>query len=170
MTHPLVSQLRFARGEFVRCLEGASPEDAGRRLRPMNCLSWIVGHLAGQEHYLWVEMAQGRDMASGLYALVGYGQPGSVPPWEEMWEAWRTVTRAADQYLDTLTPEVLQSHLVREGEPISEDIGTTLLRNIYHYWYHLGEAHAIRAMLGHRDLPEFVGRMSSVRHSVEAKP
>ena len=56
MTHPLVTQLRFSRGEFVRCLEGVPPEDASRRLRPMNCLSWIVGHLASQEHYLWVEM------------------------------------------------------------------------------------------------------------------
>jgi hypothetical protein len=166
MIHPLVTQLRFARSEFVRCLEGVPAEDASRRLRPMNGLSWIVGHLASQEHYLWVEMAQGRDIASGLYALVGHGQPGSTPPWEDMWEAWRTVTRAADQYLDALTAEMLQSHLVREAKPISEDIGTTLLRNIYHYWYHLGEAHAVRAMLGHRDLPEFVGRMSMVRHSI----
>ena len=43
-----------------------------------------------------------------------------------------------------------------------EDIGTTLLRNIYHYWFHTGEAHAIRQQLGHRDLPEFVGDMSRV--------
>jgi hypothetical protein len=34
-----------------------------------------------------------------------------------------------------------------------------LLRNIYHYWYHTGEAHAIRDMLGHKNLPEFVGEM-----------
>jgi hypothetical protein len=31
----------------------------------------------------------------------------------------------------------------------------------YHYWYHLGEAHAIRQMLGHQDLPQFVGDMSA---------
>jgi hypothetical protein len=170
MTHPLVTQLRFARSEFVRCLEGVHPEDGGRRLRPMNCLSWIVGHVASQEHYLWVEMAQGGSIAPDLYELVGYGRPGSSPPWDEMWEVWRTVTRAADRYLCTLTAEMLQCHLEREGKPISEDIGTTLLRNIYHYWYHLGEAHAIRAMLGHRDLPEFVGGMSAVRHSVEEGP
>ena len=166
MAHPLVTQLRFARGEFVRCLEGVPADDARRRLRPMNSLSWIVGHLASQEHYLWVEMAQGRDIASYLYALVGYGQPDSAPPWEDVWDAWHAVTCGADQYLDTLTAEMLQDHLLREGKPVSEDIGTTLLRNIYHYWYHLGEAHAVRAMLGHRDLPEFVGEMSSVRHSV----
>lgn len=42
MTHPLVTQLRFARSEFVRCLDGVSEEDGVKRLLPMNCLSWIV--------------------------------------------------------------------------------------------------------------------------------
>ena len=45
MTHPLVTQLRFARSEFVRCLEGVSDEDARSRIMPMNCISWMVGHL-----------------------------------------------------------------------------------------------------------------------------
>jgi hypothetical protein len=31
----------------------------------------------------------------------------------------------------------------------------------YHYWYHLGEALAVRQMLGHRDLPDFVGDIDS---------
>ena len=29
----------------------------------------------------------------------------------------------------------------------------------YHYWYHLGEGLAIQQMLGHTDLPQFVGNM-----------
>ena len=49
MTHPLVTQLRFARSEFVRCLEGVSDEDARHRIMPMNCISWMVGHLAAQD-------------------------------------------------------------------------------------------------------------------------
>lgn len=60
MPHPLVTQLRFARSELVRCLEGVSPEDALRRIEPMNCLSWIVGHLASQEHFLWVQKVRVR--------------------------------------------------------------------------------------------------------------
>jgi hypothetical protein len=170
MTHPLVTQLRFARSELKRCLDGVPPEDARRRLKPMNCLSWIVGHLAAQEHFLWVEMAQGRSIAPGLYDRVGYGVPGTTPSLDEMWEVWRRITAAADEYLDTLTPEALTHHLRREDGPDREDIGTSLLRNIYHYWYHLGEAHAVRAMLGHQDLPEFVGNMSQVRHSIETEP
>ena len=35
-THPLVNQLRFARRELIRCLEGVSQDDAIRRLEPMN--------------------------------------------------------------------------------------------------------------------------------------
>jgi hypothetical protein len=62
--HLLVAQLRFTRGEFVRCLEGVSAEEARRRLKPMNCISWIVGHLATQEQYLWVQCAQGPTCTS----------------------------------------------------------------------------------------------------------
>jgi hypothetical protein len=35
-----------------------------------------------------------------------------------------------------------------------------LMRNIYHYWFHTGEAHAIRQILGHTQLPDFVGDMT----------
>ena len=165
--HPLVTQLRFTRSEFVRCLEGVPPEDACRRLGPMNCLSWIVGHLASQEHFLWVEMAQGQNIAPGLRQLVGFRQPASTPPWEEMWALWHTITDAADRYLDTIATEMLSTHLVRQDERTFEDVGTSLLRNIYHYWFHLGEAHAIRQMLGHADLPQFVGDMSEVLYRPE---
>ncbi len=34
MPHPLVNQLRFARSEFQRCLEGLIDEDARTRLGP----------------------------------------------------------------------------------------------------------------------------------------
>ena len=54
-----------------------------------------------------------------------------------------------------------------EGQACAESIGTLLLRNIYHYWFHTGEAHAIRQMLGHRDLPQFVGDMAAVRYALE---
>jgi hypothetical protein len=83
MDHPLVNQLHFARAELQRCLAGVTNEDAGRHFRPMNCLSWIVGHLANQENS---------------------------------------------------------------------------------YWFHTGEAHAIRQLLGHSDLPEFIGDMSQAQY------
>ncbi|MGD1996356.1 MAG: DinB family protein [Anaerolineae bacterium] len=167
MSHPLVTQLRFARSEFVRCFERVPVEDARRRLHPMNCLSWIVGHLASQEHFLWVQMAQGQNIAPGLRRLVGFRQPPSTPSWDEMWTLWHSITSAADTYLDTLRPEMLSTHLEWKGKPISEDIGLTLLRNIYHYWFHLGEAHAIRQMLGHTDLPVYVGDMPDVRYALD---
>jgi len=161
--HPLVTGLRFARSELVRCLEGVSAGDAQRRPLPMNCLSWMVGHMASHEHRCWVVAAQGRTLVPGLEDLVGYGKPASTPPLEDMWAAWRTITQAADEYLDTLTAEVLQQHLEWQGETVPENIGTMLLRNTYHYWFHIGEAHAVRQMLGHGNLPDFVGDLSAVR-------
>ena len=158
--HPLVAQQRFTRSEFVRCLEGVSEEDARRRLMPMNCISWIVGHMAAQENRYWVLMAQGRKIVPGLDELVGYGSPASTPPLHEMWSAWREVTAAADEYLGTVTSGILQQYFQFEGKPRAESVGTMLQRNIYHYWFHTGEAHAIRQMLGHKGLPEFVGNIS----------
>ncbi len=167
MTHPLVDQLRFARTEFVRCLDGVSAEDAIRRLEPMNCISWMVGHLANQESAYWVLIAQGQTLVPGLNNLVGTGKPASTPPLDEMWAAWHTITAAADAYLETLTPDLLQTHLEWRGQPRPESVGTMLYRNIYHYWFHTGEAFAVRQMLGHTGLPEFVGSMSRATYRPE---
>ena len=166
-SHLLVNQLRFARNEFIRCLEGVSEEDAIHRIMPMNCISWMVGHLANQEHRYWVILAQQNEVVTGLNELVGYGKPASTPPLKDMWAAWHKVTTEADKYLTTLTPEIMQLYMLRDGKPVGESIGTLLLRNIYHYWFHTGEASALRQMLGHVNLPEFVGNMSSAAYQPE---
>lgn len=163
-SHPLVTQLQFTRSEFVRCLEGVTSEDAVQRLGPMNCISWIVGHLAAQEHFFWIEAGQGRSVTPDLYRLVGYGQPASNPPLNEMWDAWHTITAAANGFLESLGTADLERHLERKGRVLRESVGTMLMRNIYHYWFHTGEAHAIRQMLGHGQLPEFVGDMSTAAY------
>ena len=167
--HLLVAQLRFARSEFARGLNGVTDEDARRRLMPMNCISWMVGHLANQEHRYWVLFAQQKEVAPGLVDLVGYGKPASTPPLDEMWAVWRKVTAAADEFLDTLTPEIMQLFLMRNGKPVDESTGTLLMRNIYHYWYHTGEAAAVRQMLGHTNLPEFVGDINTAAYRPEAR-
>ena len=167
MTHPLVTQLRFARSEFTRCLDGVSDEDARHRFEPMNCISWMIGHLANQEHRYWVIAAQGKTLVPELNDLVGFGKPASTPPLNEMWEVWRTVTAAADVYLNAVTTELLQNHFDWQGKPFPESAGTLLYRNIFHYWFHTGEAHAVRQMLGHPDLPQFVGDMSNAVYRPE---
>ena len=167
MTYLLVTQLNFARNELVRALEGVTEGDAQRRILPMNCLSWFVGHLANQENFYWVLLAQGERLAPALNELVGYGQPASTPSLEEMWEVWELITTSADKFLEKLTPELMQSHLEWRGKPRFENIGTMLLRNIYHYWFHIGEIIAIRQLLGHKDLPEFVGDMSQAIYNPE---
>ncbi|VAW31458.1 hypothetical protein MNBD_CHLOROFLEXI01-2944, partial [hydrothermal vent metagenome] len=96
MTHPLVTQLQFARSEFVRCLEGLSDEDARQRLLPMNCISWMIGHLATQEQFYWVYFPQGKMVQPKLNELVGFGRPASTPPLTDMWQAWQDITVAAD--------------------------------------------------------------------------
>lgn len=159
----LVSQLRFARSEMMRCLAGVSEEDALVRIQPMNCISWVVGHLAAQEQYFWVYAAQQKALYPELYKRVGYGQPASTPPYAEMLRVWQEITACADEYLDRLTPDLLLSHFAPDGNLSPENVGTLLLRNTYHYWFHTGEAHAIRQQLGHTDLPQFVGDLTPAR-------
>lgn len=157
MIHPLVDQLHFARRQLMRALEGVSEVDAQKRLLPMNCISWMVGHLAWHEQYYWVKIAQNRSLIPHLDQLVGNGRPASTPGLQDMWQAWQEVTRAADDFLETLTIEQMPTRLPYKGKPASQNIGTMLQRVIYHYWYHIGESQAIRQLLGHTDLPQFVG-------------
>lgn len=167
VAHPLVGQLRFARSEFARCLHGLTDADARQRLGPMNSISWMIGHLANQEQFYWVMLAQDHIVVPGLNDLVGSGKPATTPPLDEMWRAWHSVTAAADPFLETLTAPQLETFFTFRGKPVGESIGTMLLRNIYHYWFHTGEAHAVRQQLGHGELPQFVGNMETAVYRPE---
>ena len=157
MTHPLIDQFRFTRREWLRGLEGVSESDAARHFSPMNCISWTVGHLAWHEQRYWLERAQGRILFPALNEVYAYGAPMSTPALGEMLDLWRTVTQAADPFLDTLTTQSLQAELFHKGRSVGQSCGSALRRITYHYWYHIGEVQAIRQMLGHTNLPEYVG-------------
>jgi uncharacterized damage-inducible protein DinB len=157
MPHPLVEQLRFTRREWLRGLDGVSEEEAARHFGPMNCIGWIAGHLAWHEQRYWLQRAQDRVLYPVLNELYRYGAPMSTPSLREMLEIWHAVTRAADPYLDGLTTAALQEELLHKGRPVGQTVGSALRRITYHYWYHTGEIQAIRQMLGHADLPEYVG-------------
>ena len=157
MTHPLVEQLRFARSEFRRGLEGVTDEEARRRILPMNCIAWNVGHLAWQEQRYWLYRAQEQMLLPDINEQFAYGAPASTPSLDEAWEAWRKITEAADRWLDSVTTETLQSSVVIDGKPSEYIFGSLLQRTLYHYWYHIGENAAIRQSLGHTGLPDFVG-------------
>lgn len=156
MTHPLVDQLRFARSEFRRGLEGLTEDDATRRLMPMNSISWMIGHLAWHEQRLWLAQAQGITPVPAVDAF-GYGKPGSTPPLAEVWRDWQAVVAASELYLDTLVTDQLEDFWERGGRRFHESIGTSLRRLTYHYWYHTGESQAVRQLLGNSGLVDFVG-------------
>ena len=95
MPHPLVTQLRFTRSEWVRGLKAVTAGEAARRFGPINPIAWMIGHLAWQEQLYWLERAQGTTIVPEVKAF-GYGKPLSVPPLDEAWAWWRAVTKAAD--------------------------------------------------------------------------
>jgi hypothetical protein len=174
--NPYVAQLHFARSEFRRCLEGVPEQDGLVRVGPMNSLGWMVGHLANQEQRYWVMLAchpragmVGELLFPELNERVGTGKPASTPPLGEMWEVWRQVTTQADVYLNQLSEADLRTIPAWQGQPAHYDVGMMLLRNTYHYWFHTGEAHAVRQSLGHRGLPEFVGDMHGLAEAMRGR-
>jgi hypothetical protein len=166
MTHPLVTQLRFTRSEWIRGLKAVTADEAARRFGPINPIAWMVGHLAWQEQLYWLERAQGTTVAPEVKKF-GYGKPLAVPPLDEAWAWWRAVTTAADPYLDTLAGAKLTRRWQRE--PSKETPGTKLHRTTYHYWFHLGESQAVRQMLGHTKLPDFVGGFGTSQYRPEPR-
>jgi uncharacterized damage-inducible protein DinB len=158
--HPLVQQLNFTRSEFRRALKGLSDEEACKRIEPMNCISWNVGHLAWQEQNYFLYYGQNQLPFPDIEKRFAYGAPASTPALSEMLEAWTAITQAADPWLATLTSEKLSTSFTRkDGRPGQRTFGSLLQRVIYHYWYHTGENMAIRQLLGHTRLAQFVGNI-----------
>ena len=152
----LVEQLRNARSQWLAGIEGITSDEGIKCFEPINSISWMVGHLAAFEQLLWVTLAQGETLSEAVKSC-SFGKPASTPPMAEMLTDFHTIAQAADRYLDTLTDDDMSKFLIRDGEPLHENIGTYILRQTWHYWYHLGEAQAVRQLLGHRDLYPFVG-------------
>jgi len=162
--HPLVTQLRFTRSEWVRGLKAVTAEEAVRRFGSINPIAWMIGHLAWQEQAYWLERAQGKVVVPEVKAF-GYGKPLSVPPLDAAWTWWRTITKATDPYLDSLAGAKLTRKW--KAETSREAPGTKLHRTTYHYWFHLGESQAVRQMLGHTKLPDFVGGFGKAQYRPE---
>lgn len=162
MPHPLVTQLRFTRSEFLRAIRGVSDKDAHKRLLPMNCISWNVGHLAWQEQRYFLHSGQGQMPLPEINKNFAYGAPASTLPLKEMLKAWREITAAAGSWLDALTSAKLAQHVIIDGKPNARIFGNLLQRIIYQYCYHIGENLAILQRLGHRYLPQFVGTIDDL--------
>ncbi len=156
MPHPIVEQLAFARSELARSLDGVTDEEGARRFMPMNSLGWIVGHLANQEQRYFLQ-AQGHPLVvEGLSDRVGYGKPASTPPLTGMLDAWRRITAETANVIAAMDDADLLAYPPEDASRW-EINGTLILRVTYHYWFHLGEGQAIRQLLGHTGLPDFVG-------------
>ncbi|HKY83393.1 MAG TPA: DinB family protein [Anaerolineales bacterium] len=162
MAHPLVEQLRFTRSEWLRGLEGISEEDGAHHVGPMNCISWTVGHLAWQEQRYFLQRAQGVIIFPDLNTVYAYGAPMSTPTLSEAMHLWQAVVQSSALYLDGLTTESLQGDLLLDGKAVGQTVGSAMRRMTYHYWYHIGEIQAVRQILGHAGLPEYVGPIETL--------
>ena len=122
----------------------------------MNSISWMVGHLASHEQRLWITRAQGLEVGPELDSVAS-GAPASTPRFQDMVAAWNRVVAVSNPFLDSLSETDLEEPLRFDRRHDPSTVGTELLRVTYHYWSHIGEASAVRQILGDRNLPEFVG-------------
>jgi uncharacterized damage-inducible protein DinB len=157
MAHPLVDQLRFTRSEWLRALDGIPDADGMVRVGPMNSISWIVFHLAWHEQRSFLTQLQGLTPVPAANEHGVNGQPASTPPLADALRAWHDDATAADQALDGRESPALARWQPNTLKPQSRLVGSILQRVIYHYWFHTGEITAIRQVLGHAGVPEFVG-------------
>lgn len=162
MVHPVVRQQRFARSEFRRGLEGLSDEEA--RFRPqkadgsqMNCISWDIGHMANQEALLFIRGTGNGSVDKRLFPYLT-GQPACEPALDEVLALWDETAKRVDEILENADDEALKAPLQISWP---ENLGTSLMRNLYHYWFHCGEVNAIRQLLGHPEII-FVGAKEGV--------
>ena len=161
MSHPIVEQLRFTRGEWLRGLSGVSEKDGSRHVGRMNSISWIVGHLTWQEQRYLLDRPQGIVLEPDIKTLFAFGAPMSTPSLAEVMKAWRKITRATNPFLDSLTTERLLVDLPLNGKRSGQSQGSAILRLTHHYWYHIGEIQAIRQILDHKRLPQYVGNIEA---------
>ena len=151
--HALVQMYYLTRKEFERNLQGLTDEDARKRIVPMNCISWIIAHLANQQHMFFVGWPQGKK-SDPRHKPYGYGCPASQPPLKEAMTLWQDACDEADAWLQACTKDSLQLRGPLTS-PEDENGGTLIVRCIFHTWCHIGEISSIRQILGHQP-PEFV--------------
>jgi DinB superfamily len=159
VAHLIVDQLRFARSEWLRGLRGVSEEDASRHFGRMNSIGWIVGHLAWQEQRSLFWRPRDILLFPEIQAGFAFGAPMSTPSLAAMRKAWAAVTRSSEPFLDGLKTRDLLKDLPLNGKPSGQRLGDAIRRMTFHYWYHIGEIQAIRQMLGHKRLPQYVGNL-----------
>jgi hypothetical protein len=115
--------------------------------------------MAWHEQLYWLQRAQGIILIPEVMRYAK-GEPQTSPCLEQVQTSWHTIIQATEGYLDTLTSDLLETHLQANGERARDNIGTYLMRMVYHYWFHLGEMQSIRQMIGHTELPVYVGDIS----------
>lgn len=156
MAHPRVDQLRFARAEWLRGLAGLSEADGAVRVEPMNSISWMVGHMAWHERECWFRRTRGLEIEPILDAFAS-GRARSVPSLADMQAAWERVVAGSDHFLEGLTTADLAARPAHDRRPDPPIVGSQVQYVTYHYWSHIGEVSAVRQLLGHPGLAEYVG-------------
>jgi hypothetical protein len=82
-------------------------------------------------------------------------------------KSWPVLTNYLVRSSDRSGHPKLETFLTEGEQSFDENVGTIFMRNIYHYWSHLGEIISIRQILGHANVPEYVDDLKKVMYHPE---
>ena len=141
-----------------RALKGLSEEDAIRATvaHELHQLEHWASGLAGTALFLYY--GQGLMPFPEVQEAFAYGAPASTPPLRQVLNYWRKITSAADPWLKSLSTQKLQEQVIKMVSPSSAcsatcSSGQSIITG------QRSENLAIRQMLGHTGLPDFVGNI-----------
>jgi hypothetical protein len=112
--------------------------------------------MAWHERLVWFRRARGLKVEPILDAFAT-GQPASVPSLAAMQAAWERIVAGADPFLEGLSTADLEQSPPHDPRPNPPVIGSQVQYVTYHYWSHIGEVSAVRQVLGHTGLAQYVG-------------
>ncbi len=164
---PLLVRFVLDAREAFTTVASAVPVPAQRgAFDRLNAGGWIVAHIAEQEDQYWSVHAQHLEADPWLAsAQVRFGDPASVPPYEEALAALRAAFERGTPFIERLTAgrfsDVLRTSRIPErGAQRAQDL---LVLQAPHLYALAGELAAISSLVGASD-PELPAHM---RHTIE---
>lgn len=122
-----------------------SNQEGKKIFKPMNCISWMIGHLACINYNIVARNSKNRSIPD-INDKFGNGSPHFQPEILDVISLWETSVRECFAFLDQMEEEDLKNKI--SDSKMNFNLGTDISRLTFHAWNHMGEIAAVRQFLG----------------------
>lgn len=148
---PLASIYDLNTDLLVNCLDGLTDAEARHRLAGGgNSIAFLAAHLADTRHFIAARL--GRPLANPLTRYLADARTideiETLPPLDQIRDAWLAVAAHLASVLEGLTPEMLAREQIHRF-PLADTTAVGFLAFLaQHDSYHVGQAAFLRRQLG----------------------